>query len=192
MVQGGDKVALVDTSHAKFGDLYLAALRGVLDPARIDYLVVSHTEPDHSGLVAPLLALAPNAVVVGSRVCLQFLANLVLTPFKSLEVKAGSVIDLGGGHELEFVPAPNLHWPDTMFSFDRATGVLFTCDAFGAHYCSPAVFDDSLEARDLSLFSLVLSKSAAQLFVAFRAPPPPPFSAFARRWRPTTPSTTSA
>lgn len=47
---------------------------------------------------------------------------------------------------LEFVPAPNLHWPDTMFSFDASTGALFTCDAFGAHYCSDAVFDTDLAA----------------------------------------------
>ena len=45
-------------------------------------------------------------------------------------------MDLGGGHVLEFVMAPNLHWPDTMFSFDHATGVMYTCDAFGLHYCS--------------------------------------------------------
>ena len=60
------------------------------------------------------------------------------------EVKGGSVIDLGGGHEVEFVVAPNLHWPDTMFSFDRATGTLFTCDAFGSHYCGEAPFDEDL------------------------------------------------
>ena len=45
-------------------------------------------------------------------------------------------MDLGGGHEIEFVMAPNLHWPDTMFSFDHGTGVMYTCDAFGMHYCS--------------------------------------------------------
>ena len=144
VIKGADKIALVDVSHAKFDAAYMAALRTVIDPADIDYIVVSHTEPDHSGLVGPLLKLAPKAVVVGARVCLQFLANLVHEPYESLEVKGGATIDLGGGHVLEFVPAPNLHWPDTMFSYDRATGVLYTCDAFGMHYCGDDVFDSHL------------------------------------------------
>ncbi len=50
--------------------------------------------------------------------------------------RGGDKIDLGGGHVMEFVMAPNLHWPDTMFSFDHATNVMYTCDAFGLHYCS--------------------------------------------------------
>lgn len=55
-------------------------------------------------------------------------------------------IDLGGGHVLEFVLAPNLHWPDTMFTYDHATSVMFTCDAFGLHYCSEAPFDNDVKA----------------------------------------------
>jgi len=132
----------------QFSEAYLAALSSQVELSKIDYLVVSHTEPDHSGLVLQLLEAKPGLVVVGSRVCLQFLANLVHQPFTSLEVKAGSKVDLGGGHVLEFVPAPNLHWPDTMFSFDHATGALFTCDAFGAHYCSESVFDARLPLLD--------------------------------------------
>ena len=54
---------------------------------------------------------------------------------------AGDQLDLGGGHTLEFVIAPNLHWPDTMFTFDHKTGILFTCDAFGMHYCSDYLED---------------------------------------------------
>jgi flavin reductase (DIM6/NTAB) family NADH-FMN oxidoreductase RutF len=63
---------------------------------------------------------------------------------KEKAVKGGDVIDLGGGHEVEFVLAPNLHWPDTMFSFDRATGVMYTCDAFGAHFCARSPFDSDV------------------------------------------------
>ncbi len=55
-------------------------------------------------------------------------------------------MDLGAGHLIEFVMAPNLHWPDTMFSFDHATGVMFTCDAFGMHYCSEQPFDADVKA----------------------------------------------
>jgi flavorubredoxin len=69
----GEKVALVDTSHAKFRDLYLQTLIGEIDPTTIDYLVISHTEPDHSGLVRDVLELAPQAVVVGAKVAIAFL-----------------------------------------------------------------------------------------------------------------------
>ena len=140
----GDKLALVDTSHEKFRQLYLETLKGQIDPSQLDYLIISHTEPDHSGLVRDVLALAPDVTIVGSKVAIQFLENFVHQPFTKLIVKNGDVLDLGQGHEIEFVIAPNLHWPDTIFSFDRATQILYTCDAFGMHYCSDAVFDEDL------------------------------------------------
>ncbi|WP_204138522.1 diflavin flavoprotein [Halomicronema sp. CCY15110] len=142
----GEKTALVDTSHAKFRDLYLDTLKGQIDPAEIDYIVISHTEPDHSGLVRDVLALAPNAVVVGAKVALSFLEDLVHQPFEKMQVKNGDQLDLGNGHVLEFVNAPNLHWPDTIFTYDHQSQVLFTCDAFGLHYCSDDVYDADLAA----------------------------------------------
>ncbi|MGF1457829.1 MAG: diflavin flavoprotein [Leptolyngbyaceae cyanobacterium] len=142
----GEKTALVDTSHAKFRDLYLDALKAQIDPAELDYIVISHTEPDHSGLVRDVLTLAPKATVVGAKVALQFLDDLVHQPFERLQVKSGEQLDLGNGHVLEFVNAPNLHWPDTIFTYDHQSQVLFTCDAFGLHYCSDAVYDEDLAA----------------------------------------------
>ncbi|CAE8725675.1 unnamed protein product [Polarella glacialis] len=146
VIKGADKTALVDTSHEKFEELYLAALQKDLDISQLDYLIVSHTEPDHSGLVLKLLTLAKEAgneklTIVGSKICIMYLEALVHTPFKSQVVGNNDKIDLGGGHMLEFVIAPNLHWPDTMFTFDHGTGLLFTCDAFGMHYCSENVVD---------------------------------------------------
>jgi flavorubredoxin/flavin reductase (DIM6/NTAB) family NADH-FMN oxidoreductase RutF len=140
----GDKLALVDTSHEKFRQLYLDTLNGAIDPTKIDYLIISHTEPDHSGLVRDVLQLAPQATVVGSKVAIQFLENFVHQAFTKLIVKNGDTLDLGKGHTLEFVIAPNLHWPDTIFTFDRGTSILYTCDAFGMHYCSEAVYDEDL------------------------------------------------
>ncbi len=140
-----DKTALIDTSHAKFRELYLETLLGLVDPTTIDYLVISHTEPDHSGLVKDFLALAPQVTLVGSKVAIQFMADWVHQPFKQQIVKNGDRLDLGNGHELEFVIAPNLHWPDTIFSYDHKTKVLFTCDAFGMHYCDDYTFDEDLE-----------------------------------------------
>lgn len=142
----GEKTALVDTSHEKFRQQYMEILTGEIDPKDIDYLIISHTEPDHSGLVKDVLALAPQAIVVGAKVAIQFLENLVHQPFERLVVKNGDKLDLGNGHIIEFVSAPNLHWPDTIFSYDSKTQVLFTCDAFGMHYCSDSTYDDDLAA----------------------------------------------
>ena len=142
----GEKTALVDTSHEKFRQLYLDTLKGQINPAEIDYLIISHTEPDHSGLVKDVLQLAPQVTVVGSKVAIQFLEDFVHQPFERLVVKNGDKLDLGKGHVLEFVNAPNLHWPDTIFSYDAGTQVMFTCDAFGLHYCSDSTFDEDLRA----------------------------------------------
>ena len=142
----GEQTALVDTSHEKFRQLYLDQLKSLIDLTEIDYLVISHTEPDHSGLVKDILQLAPEITVVGSKVALQFLEDMVHQPLQKRVVKNGDRLDLGKGHELEFVNAPNLHWPDTMFSYDHQTQVLYTCDAFGMHYCDERTYDEDLGA----------------------------------------------
>lgn len=141
----GERTALVDTSHEKFRKLYFDTLTGLINLSEIDYLIISHTEPDHSGLVKDLLQMAPEITVVGSKVAIQFLEDLVHQPFKRRIVKNGDRLDLGNSHELEFVIAPNLHWPDTIFSFDHKTQILYTCDAFGMHYCSDSTFDEDLK-----------------------------------------------
>ncbi len=137
---------MIDTSHQKFRQLYLDTLKSIVNPKTIDYIIVSHTEPDHSGLVEDVLQLAPRATVLASKIALQFLEGLVHDPFSKRIVKSGDRIDIGKGHEIEFVSAPNLHWPDTIFSFDRKTQTLFTCDAFGMHFCDDRTFDEDLEA----------------------------------------------
>ena len=143
----GERTALIDTSHLKFEGTWLDLLKEQIDPKAIDVLIVSHTEPDHSGLVGHVIDLNPDVEVVGSKVAIQFLENQVHRPFKSRAVKSGDELDLGTNsesgiqHRFEFLSAPNLHWPDTIFSFDHGTGILYTCDAFGMHYCSEDTFD---------------------------------------------------
>ena len=143
----GERTALIDTSHLKFEATWLPLLQEQIDPKAIDYLIVSHTEPDHSGLIGHLIDLHPEIEIVGSKVAIQFLENQVHRPFRSRAVKSGEELDLGTNptsgvaHRFEFLSAPNLHWPDTIFSFDHGTGILYTCDAFGLHYCSKELFD---------------------------------------------------
>ncbi|CAK6696176.1 diflavin flavoprotein [Synechococcus sp. CBW1107] len=143
----GERTALIDSSHLKFESTWLPMLQEQIDPKAIDHLIVSHTEPDHSGLIGHLIDLNPEIEIVGSKVAIQFLENQVHRPFKSRAVKSGEELDLGTNpdsgvqHRFEFLSAPNLHWPDTIFSFDHGTGILYTCDAFGLHYCSDDLFD---------------------------------------------------
>ncbi len=147
----GSKTALVDTSHIKFNTNWFKILKSQIDLKRIDYLIVSHTEPDHSGLISELLNHNPKIEIFASKVAIQFLKNQVHKTFKSTIVKTGSHLDLGINpasgiqHHFEFLSAPNLHWPDTIFSFDHSTNILFTCDAFGLHYCSDELFDEKPE-----------------------------------------------
>ncbi len=167
----GEKVALVDTSHEKFRGPFLEALRQQIDPAKIDYIVVSHTEPDHSGLIGSLLELAPKATVVASKIAGQFLANMIYRPFELQIVKGGDQLDLGNGHCLEFIMAPNLHWPDTIFTYDSASEILYTCDAFGAHYCGERLFDEDLAEFETDLryyYDCLMGPNARSVLTALK------------------------
>ena len=139
-----EKKAVIETVKERFSDTYLNKLRQVTDPAEIDYIILNHTEPDHSGAMRQLLDLAPSAVVVGSGNAIRYLSEIVNRPFKSMVVKDGDTIDLGN-KTLQFISAPNLHWPDTIFTYLVEDKILFTCDSFGAHYCHEAMFDDLVD-----------------------------------------------
>ncbi len=148
----GAQTVLIDTSHLKFEQTWLELLKQQIDPKTIDYLIVNHTEPDHSGLVGHIIDLNPEIEILASKVAIQFLQNQVHRPFRSRAVKSGDRLDLGTNpasgqvHSFEFLSAPNLHWPDTIFSFDHGTGILYTCDGFGMHYCSDDLFDQDPSA----------------------------------------------
>lgn len=138
----GDKTALIDTSHQKFRGKFLNTVKETIDLQKLDYLIVNHTEPDHSGLVKDILTLAPQVKIVGSKIAIQYLQDMVHLPFTSQIVKNGDKLDLGQDHLLEFIAAPNLHWPDTMLTYDHGTNILFTCDVFGMHYCNDLLWDE--------------------------------------------------
>ncbi|HSM82033.1 MAG TPA: diflavin flavoprotein [Nodosilinea sp.] len=167
----GEKTALIDTSHGKFRDLYLETLQTQVDLAQIDYLIVNHTEPDHSGLIGDLLALAPRVTVVASKVAIQFLQNQLHRPFAFQMVKSGDRLDLGQGHDLHFVSAPNLHWPDTMLTYDSGTQVLYTCDVFGLHYCDDTLYDETLallEADFQLYYDCLMGPNARSVLAALK------------------------
>jgi flavorubredoxin len=136
-----DKKVVIDTVKANFKDAYLEKLRMVTDPASVDYIVVTHTEPDHSGCLKYLLELATGAVVYGSRQAIGYLQDMVGRPFEFVYVKDGDILDLGN-KTLTFISAPNLHWPDSIYAYLQEDKLLFTCDSFGAHFCRDAMFDD--------------------------------------------------
>jgi flavorubredoxin len=136
-----DKKTVVETTKVKFWPTYLEKLKQVVNPEEIDYIIVDHTEPDHSGNVRNLLSVAPNATVVGSGNAIKFLRDQTGHDFKHLVVKSGDKLDLGN-KTIHFIGAPNLHWPDTIYSWLEEDRVLFTCDSFGSHYCNEAMYDD--------------------------------------------------
>ncbi len=140
-----EKKALVEVAKEKFSETYLNKLRSLTDPSDIQYIILDHTEPDHSGSLKILLDLAPSATVVGSGNAIRYLEDIVNIPFRSLVVKDGDTLDLGN-KTLRFISAPNLHWPDTIYTLLVEDKVLFTCDSFGAHYCSPEMFSEFTES----------------------------------------------
>jgi NADH oxidase (H2O-forming) len=143
LVTGDTHVALVDTVKAGFEGELLAKVGTCLDPSRIDYVVINHAEPDHSGAIAAVLAKAPRATVLGTAKALQFLQEMLNRDFAKRAVKPGEVLDLGGV-SLRFIPAPFLHWPDTMFTWLDEERMLFSGDVFGAHFADEAMLDDAV------------------------------------------------
>lgn len=138
-----EKKAVVETVKSSFGEEYIGKLKTLTNLSEIEYIIVDHTEPDHSGSVKLLLEYAPGATVVGSGQALTNLQEMMGMSFKSLKVKDGDELSLGN-MTLQFIGAPNLHWPDTVYTYLKEEKVLFTCDSFGAHYCHQSMYDDQV------------------------------------------------
>ncbi|MGC8803145.1 MAG: FprA family A-type flavoprotein [Bacteroidales bacterium] len=136
-----EKKAIVETVKEPFTEEYIGKIKQLCDPAEIAYIICNHTEPDHSGALKHLLKIAPNATVVGSGQALNYLSEIVDGPFKSQKVMDGDTLSLGN-KTLRFIGAPNLHWPDTMYTYLVEDKILFTCDSFGAHFSHPEMYDD--------------------------------------------------
>ena len=135
------KKAIVEVAKEKFSETYFAKLKSVTDPGEIEYIILDHTEPDHSGSLRLLLEIAPGATVVGSGNAIRYLEDIVNVPFRSMVVKDGDTLSLGN-KTLRFFSAPNLHWPDSIYTLLIEDKIIFTCDSFGAHYCSEKMYSD--------------------------------------------------
>ena len=142
LYKAGDKVILFETVKEKFFDDYLKELEKIVDVTKIDYLVVNHTEPDHAGSVQRLLGLNPGLKVIATPTAISFLQNIVNGDFCSIAVKDEQEMKIGS-ITLRFLHVPNLHWPDTMYTYIEEEQALVTCDSFGSHYS----FDEILVSR---------------------------------------------
>lgn len=143
VMKAGDQTILFETAKETFFEQYLENLKEVIDVTDIDYLVVSHTEPDHAGSVERLLEYSPQMKILATPCALGFLQEIVRKDYTGLPVKDGQEMRIGN-RTLRFLIVPNLHWPDTMYTFIEEEQILVTCDSFGAHYCLPEVVSDAV------------------------------------------------
>ncbi len=142
LLRGSDKTALIETSHSRFFEAFKANIEEIMPISHIDYVVFNHTEPDHTGTLAKILEINPDITVVGSVAAIRNIGAITNMKFNQMVVKNGDSLDLGGGISLDFISAPNLHWPDSIFSYCKALKTVFTCDFLGAHYCEPTITDE--------------------------------------------------
>ncbi len=144
-----EKNAVFDTVDANFTDKWLANLKEAIGDRQPDYLIVQHMEPDHSANILNFINAYPNAKIVGNSKTFAMMSNffdgLDLTD-KKIEVKDGESLSLGK-HELTFIFAPMVHWPEVMFTYDSTDKVLFSADAFGKFGALDADEDWACEAR---------------------------------------------
>lgn len=147
LIKGGEKTALFETAKFKFFDTYLEELEQLVDINKIDYIIVDHTEPDHAGSVEKLIEMNPNIKIVGTAVAISFLKNIVNRDFYSIAVKENDTLSLGD-KTLHFMILPNLHWPDTMYTYIAEDKVLVTCDSFGSHYTFDGVLRSQVTDED--------------------------------------------
>jgi flavorubredoxin len=139
-----EKIALIDTVQRDFADEMLQRIRNIVDPAKIDYVIMNHAEPDHAGSIPNIMSLARNANLVVTKLGVEMARTFYDVPSERiLMVKEGDTLGLGG-KTLKFIDAPWLHWPETMFTYCVEDKILFPCDFFGAHIASGKLYDDEV------------------------------------------------
>lgn len=168
----GDKIALID-SMEESGSLpaqYEKALEEIgIEPNKVSYLVVNHMEPDHSGWVRRYVAKNPKIEVVCSAKTVPLLKNFCGISENVKIVKTGDSIDLGQDKELVFYETPNVHWPETIMTFEKESGILFSCDGFGSYgaISEDEAFDDELNESRLAFFKNEALRYYANIVASF-------------------------
>jgi flavorubredoxin len=139
-----EKVALIDTVEKSKIDEFLSRIEEIIGKRKIDYLIINHMEPDHSGGIKEILKLHPDIKIVGNKMTFVLLTGLYNITTNHLLIAEGDTISLGE-HQLQFFMTPWLHWPETMMTYEQHTKVLFTGDAFGSFgTLNGGIFDDEL------------------------------------------------
>ncbi len=158
-----EKTALVDTVKAGSSTAFVERLSSLLSGRPLDYLIVNHLEPDHSGTIKLLRTLYPQVEIIGNRKTAEFLVHLYQVQTKVKMVEDGERISLGS-RTLQFHLIPMVHWPETMVAYDEREKILFSTDAFGAFGTHDGgIFDDQLdharfEGEMLRYFSNIVAK----------------------------------
>jgi len=150
LLRGASKTVLIDTVWGPYDKEFVARLRDEIDLSEISAIVMQHNETDHSGALRELLREIPGTPVYCTAKGEAILRGHYHEDWNFVNVKTGSVLDLGGGESLTFIEAPMLHWPDTMFSYyNGCGGVLFSNDGFGQHYASESLFNDEVPESEM-------------------------------------------
>lgn len=139
-----EKIALIDTVERAFIDDYLDSIEEIIGNREVDYLVINHMEPDHSGALKAIIQRYPSITLVGNKKTFGFVESYYLTPSNTLMVHDDHVLELGK-HRLQFQMIPMVHWPETMVTFEETNKILFSGDAFGSYgTLDGGIFDDEI------------------------------------------------
>lgn len=143
-----EKIVLIDTVWKPFDSEFVANLKREIDLDKIDYIVMNHSEVDHSGSLPMLMKEIPNTPIYCTKTAANFLRGHYHEDWNFVEVKTGDTLDIGK-NQLKFIEAKMLHWPDTMFTYLAGENILFSSDAFGQHYASEQMYDDKVNNEEL-------------------------------------------
>lgn len=164
----GEKKALIDLAKGFKTDEFLAQIAEITDPARLDYIVINHMEPDHTGILSILRRLAPQAVILGTRKTQEMLKDFYQVEENVRVVEDGETLPLGP-HVLQFFHTPFVHWPETMMTYETTRRVLFSCDGFGGYGAlQGAIFDD--QYADLAFYEQESLRYYVNIVAAFSKP----------------------
>lgn len=162
LIKGSEKTAIIDTMYPPFSDLYIKNFEanGIKN---VDYIIANHGEQDHSGSIPALIEKFPNAIVITNEKCKQNIMEMLLVPENRIKtIQDKEELSLGD-KTLQFILAPGVHWPDTMFTYLKEDNMLFTCDFLGAHL----PFEDLYSKNDDLLYSMA-KRYYAEIMMPFR------------------------